>query len=44
MDQNILVSRNAFCEIWGRDKKVSLDSLACYHPECGGKSHLLVGM
>jgi hypothetical protein len=29
-----------FCETWGRDKKVSLDSLAFYHLECGRKPHL----
>jgi hypothetical protein len=29
-----------FCETWGRDKKASLDSLACYHLECGRKSNI----
>jgi hypothetical protein len=33
-----------FCETCARDEKVSLDSLACYHLECGRKSHRLVGM
>jgi hypothetical protein len=37
--RGILVPRDAFCETWGRDKKY-LDSLACYHFECGRKSHL----